>query len=64
MSRLPLRLSVQTTMGPAISGPAWPPIWMQMGNGLGAAAEAAAGASKRSGAASATTDPEHPSCAR
>ncbi len=63
MSRLPLRLSVQTTMAPAISGPACPPIWMQMGNGVGAAADAAAGASNAA-AASATTTAERPSCAR
>src|SRR5665647_1076382 len=44
MSRSPLRLSVHTTILPAMSGPAWPPISMHTGKTVGAA-WAAAGAS-------------------
>src|SRR5665647_1032312 len=42
MSRSPLRLSVHTTMLPAMSGPACPPISMHTGKTVGAAWAAAA----------------------
>jgi len=52
MSRFPLRLSVHTTMEPAMSGPAWPPYRSQTTNGFGAEAAAAAGSAAVSSAIS------------
>src|SRR5665648_733724 len=59
MSRSPLRLSVHTTILPAMSGPAWPPISMHTGKTVGAAWAAAGASSAAAQAAASTTQTAH-----